>query len=92
MLLIELFINFNTLNRNDNHNRNAYPVLTFQAKIRRRKCRVCDIYPAKVITVEDHLAPENPCFFCNKCYHSLHYDESNMILYNDFRVFPYYHE
>jgi snRNA-activating protein complex subunit 3 len=31
----------------DNQNKNAYPLLNYQSKIRRRKCRLCDIYPAR---------------------------------------------
>lgn len=80
------------LNKNDNQNRNAYPLLTFQTKIRRRKCRVCDIYPAKCVTIGDKLSPENPCFYCDLCYHPLHYDEDNQLVYGNYLVFPYFHE
>eukprot|EP00026_Physarum_polycephalum_P005168 Phypoly_transcript_05197.p1 GENE.Phypoly_transcript_05197~~Phypoly_transcript_05197.p1 ORF type:complete len:577 (+),score=165.53 Phypoly_transcript_05197:201-1733(+) len=80
------------INKSDNQNRNAYPLQTFQTKIRRRKCRVCDIYPAKCITIGDKLSPENPCFYCDLCYHPLHYTEDNQLLYDDYLVFPYFHE
>ena len=44
--------------RNDNslltdqdvQNRNAYPLQIFQAKLRAKKCTICDIYPAKYAT------------------------------------------
>lgn len=80
------------LNKGDNQHKNAYPLQTFQAKIRRRKCRICDIYPAKFVTFGDKLAPENPCFFCDKCYQPLHYSADNMLLYQGYEVYPYYHE
>eukprot|EP00339_Tiarina_fusa_P022661 CAMPEP_0117029540 /NCGR_PEP_ID=MMETSP0472-20121206/21384_1 /TAXON_ID=693140 ORGANISM="Tiarina fusus, Strain LIS" /NCGR_SAMPLE_ID=MMETSP0472 /ASSEMBLY_ACC=CAM_ASM_000603 /LENGTH=353 /DNA_ID=CAMNT_0004737339 /DNA_START=33 /DNA_END=1091 /DNA_ORIENTATION=- len=41
----------------DNEKRGSYPLQTFQNKIRRKKCRVCDIYPAKYVTRGDILAP-----------------------------------
>ena len=31
-------------------NRNAYPLQIFQAKLRAKKCTICDIYPAKYAT------------------------------------------
>eukprot|EP01100_Stratorugosa_tubuloviscum_P005139 TRINITY_DN2335_c0_g1_i2.p1 TRINITY_DN2335_c0_g1~~TRINITY_DN2335_c0_g1_i2.p1 ORF type:complete len:485 (+),score=169.70 TRINITY_DN2335_c0_g1_i2:64-1455(+) len=76
----------------DNQNGRAYPVLTFRSKIRKRKCNVCDIHPAKFVTFEDKLAPESPSFFCQKCYQQLHYDFEGRLLYDDFEVYPYFHE
>jgi snRNA-activating protein complex subunit 3 len=67
----------------DTKNANAYPVNLFQTKIRRRKCRLCDIYPAKYVTYGDRLAPENPCFYCERCYRPLHFTSDGKLLYND---------
>lgn len=64
----------------------------FRLRRRKRRCRICDISRAAFITVNDRLAPENPCSFCENCYISLHYDGSGRVLYNDYRVYPYYHE
>ena len=64
----------------------------FRLRRRRRRCRICDISRAAFITVNDRLAPENPCSFCETCYTALHYDGSGRLLYNDYRVYPYYHE
>jgi len=80
------------LNEEDERNKNTYPLQTFQAKIRRRKCRICDIYPAKFVTFGDKLSPENPCFYCDKCYQPLHYSADDLLLYQGFEVYPYYHE
>jgi snRNA-activating protein complex subunit 3 len=46
----------------------------------------------RVVTINDKLAPENPCFFCENCYGPLHYDDQGNVLYDDFYVFPYYPE
>jgi len=78
--------------QHDVQNRNSYPVVLFQAKIRRRKCRLCDIYPAKWVTYCDKFSAENPTFWCERCYHSFHYGSDGQLLYSDFRVFPYLHE
>jgi len=71
-------------------NRNLYPIQIFQSKVRKRKCRICDIYPAKWVTHGDKLSPENPCFYCEHCYYPFHYNEQGELLFNDFEVFPYY--
>ncbi|KAH7816924.1 putative snRNA-activating protein complex subunit 3-like protein [Monocercomonoides exilis] len=70
----------------------SYPRHIFQAKIRRRKCKICDIFPARYVTYQDRMATEDPFFFCEHCYRPLHYDFEGRVLYNDFEVFPYYHE
>lgn len=76
----------------DNKNKRAYPLQKFQNKIRRKKCRVCDIYPARWVTRGDRMGPENPCFYCDQCYKPLHYKVDGTLQYTDFQVFPYYHE
>jgi snRNA-activating protein complex (SNAPc), subunit 3 len=79
------------LNR-DTLERNAYPMRIFECKRRRRKCNICGSDHAVYVTYEDRLAPTSPCFFCSDCYVKLHYDLEGKILYEDFQVFPYYHE
>jgi hypothetical protein len=76
----------------DEQNKLAYPLKPFQAKTRRRKCRVCDLYPAAYVTYGDKLANENPFFFCEECYRPLHYSFQGNLLYNDFQVYSYDHE
>jgi len=80
------------LHNQDIQNKKRYPVQTFQCKIRRRKCRICDIYPAKYVTCNDPLSIENPCFFCELCYRPLHYTKEGHLIYKDFEVYPYVHE
>lgn len=71
---------------------NAYPLRPFHARTIRRKCRVCQQYPASYVTYGDKLADEHPTFFCEECYRSLHYSEKGELLYNDFQVYAYEHE
>ena len=52
--------------------RAEYPVTLYQLHQRKKKCKICDIYSAAWITIDDPLAPENPCFFCRDCYRSVH--------------------
>lgn len=57
----------------DVQNRAAYPLITFQPKLRFQKCSVCKIFKAVKVTVDDKWAAENPCYFCELCYYMLHY-------------------
>lgn len=70
----------------------AYPVLKWHARVRHRKCSICNIYQARKVTYEDKLAPACPTFFCEQCYYLLHYNKDGCLLYNDFKVYDYYHE
>lgn len=76
----------------DVQNKASYPLLTFQPRVRHRKCSICDIYRAKKVTYDDKWAPTNPSFFCENCYYLLHYSQSGTLMYDDFRVYDYYHE
>ncbi|KAJ4456011.1 putative snRNA transcription factor [Paratrimastix pyriformis] len=87
-----VFTDVRVAHPSDIQNVNAYPRHIFQAKIRRRKCGVCDIFPARYVTYRDRLAPEEPFFYCERCYGPLHYDSQGKLLYNDFEVFRYFHE
>ena len=46
---VMIFHDIRLLHSDDELNKRAYPLQTFQHKIRRKKCRVCDIYPAKYV-------------------------------------------
>lgn len=75
----------------DLHNRAAYPLTIYQAKVRVEKCSVCKIYRATKVTVDDKLAGENPCYFCDYCYSLLH-SEDSCAEYSDFLVYDYWHD
>ncbi|KAL8539475.1 hypothetical protein ACS0TY_001188 [Phlomoides rotata] len=75
----------------DVQSRSAYPLISYQQKLRYKKCSVCKIYRAEKITVDDKWAPLNPCYFCDVCYYMLHYVNGSL-LYSDFKVYGYHHE
>ncbi|KAK9924204.1 hypothetical protein M0R45_032586 [Rubus argutus] len=80
------------LHPEDIQNRAAYPILLFQLKLHVQKCRVCKIYRATKMTVNDKWAPENPCYFCDNCYFLLHYTKDGSLQYQDFEVHDYHHD
>lgn len=44
------------------------------------------------MTYDDPVTPHTPFFWCNDCYHLMHYGEGGQALHTDYRVFPYSHE
>ncbi|KAI8359344.1 snRNA-activating protein of 50kDa MW C terminal-domain-containing protein [Mortierella sp. GBAus27b] len=73
--------------QHDDLNRNSYPLQTFQERTRKRACQMCNGRRASFVTVNDRLAGQSPCYFCEDCYIAFHYDEQGNILYDDFQVF-----
>ncbi len=73
----------------DVQNAAAYPLRPFMTRTKRRKCSVCNLYPALYVTYGDRLASENPFFYCEECFQPLHYDVNGDILYSDFNVYNY---
>ena len=66
--------------------------LKLQRKIKRKRCSMCDLVPASLITLNDKYSPSNPCYFCNCCYDSFHLDSSGNQIYDDYEVFRYFHD
>ncbi|XP_064609123.1 snRNA-activating protein complex subunit 3-like [Liolophura sinensis] len=52
-----------------------YPLMTMRRTKQRTFCKVCLNTASRWVTLNDELAPENPCYFCDPCFRSLHYDE-----------------
>jgi snRNA-activating protein complex subunit 3 len=75
--------------QHDDLNLLSYPKAIFQRKTSKHKCRMCNFNAAHFITVDDRLAGETPCYFCEECYYDFHYDHEGTLLYDDFRVFRY---
>ncbi|KAG0272933.1 small nuclear RNA activating complex, polypeptide 3 [Linnemannia exigua] len=71
--------------RHDDLNRLSYPLQIFKGKSTSHMCRMCKINKAFYVTVDDRLAGETPCYFCEQCYDRFHYDLDGNILYDDFR-------
>ncbi|KAK7320042.1 hypothetical protein RJT34_04772 [Clitoria ternatea] len=76
----------------DVQNRAAYPIITFQLKLRFQKCNVCKIFRATKVTVDDKWAPENPCYFCDECFTLLHHAEDGSPLYTEYIEYDYNHD
>jgi hypothetical protein len=68
----------------------VFPNLTQSLRVRRRKCRICEVYAGTKMLINDKLMPENPCIICEKCYEGFH--GTDLQWYQDFEVIPYYHE
>ncbi|KAF9123021.1 small nuclear RNA activating complex, polypeptide 3 [Mortierella sp. 14UC] len=75
--------------RHDDLNRLSYPLQVFKGKTTSHMCHMCKINKAFYVTVDDRLAGKTPCYFCEQCYDSFHYDVNGNILYDDYRVFRY---
>jgi len=86
-----VFTELRSIKNSDPKNKSLYPLQTFQGKLRRKKCRICNIYNAKYIVYDDYLSPESPCLYCENCYIPFHYDADGRILHDDFRVYEYLH-
>jgi snRNA-activating protein complex subunit 3 len=69
-----------------------YPLRTFAARRFRRKCSMCDVFEACVVTRGDKYAPCSPCFFCESCFECLHKDENGENAYAEYEKFVYHHE
>ncbi|EFA86627.1 hypothetical protein PPL_00428 [Heterostelium album PN500] len=70
---------------NDSQKRSDYPFVNYQLKVRRRKCKICEIYPSKFVTIGDKLVDETPYFFCEECYRMFHYTKEGALIYSDFK-------
>eukprot|EP01029_Cantina_marsupialis_P004839 TRINITY_DN15103_c0_g1_i1.p1 TRINITY_DN15103_c0_g1~~TRINITY_DN15103_c0_g1_i1.p1 ORF type:complete len:351 (+),score=46.51 TRINITY_DN15103_c0_g1_i1:53-1105(+) len=69
-----------------------YPNQVFQVPHKRRICDVCAAVSANYVCFGDGLAPRDPFMYCAECYHRLHYDNFNELIYDDFEVYPYFHD
>ena len=60
-----------------------------QAPEKRRWCDLCKGEVAKWITYDDTHSAKNPTFWCQKCYHLMHYDAEGDLKYHGFKAVPY---
>lgn len=67
---------------------NVQMKLVSKLKDRRKLCRICDQFSATLITVDDRLAPDNPCSFCQTCFEALHFDQKGALIFSDFKLYP----
>ncbi|XP_006811680.1 snRNA-activating protein complex subunit 3-like [Saccoglossus kowalevskii] len=83
-----VFADLRLLHPDDCHDISQYPLVIRKLHQKRLLCRVCQLFTSKWMTTEDRLAPEDPCFFCDKCFHMLHYDKDGHKL-GDFLAHPF---
>lgn len=69
-------------------NPNPYPITSFLSRITSPKCRVCDRDPARMVTIDDELCSESPCFICFTCFKFLHAHEPIFVEPDDNRQYP----
>ena len=81
----------------------VFPAKDGQTPVRRVRlvcCRVRELWVScckrwshqySFVCFGDKLADANPVFFCVHCYHPLHYSKDGELLYDDFKVLPYFH-
>lgn len=62
--------------------------LVSKMKDRRKPCRICDQFSSTIVTVDDRLAPDNPCSFCQTCFEALHFDDKGSLIFTDFKIYP----
>jgi len=68
----------------------AFPRILQAPRTRHKRCRVCECYYATHMTVDDKLAPENPCYWCDTCFKDFHQrPDTGEFWYTDFKHFPY---
>lgn len=67
----------------------AFPKTVFRKYTHRFKCRMCKSHTATVMTVDDILAGETPCFFCESCYVAFHYSSEGELLTHDHQMYRF---
>ncbi|XP_068695251.1 snRNA-activating protein complex subunit 3-like [Montipora foliosa] len=82
-----IFTDLRLLHADDELNATEYPLQVFKHRGKRLRCRVCDVYTARWVTVNDSLACEDPCFFCATCFKGLHYTPNGEKIC-DFQAYP----
>ncbi|XP_077989484.1 snRNA-activating protein complex subunit 3-like [Glandiceps talaboti] len=82
------FSDLRLLHADDCHDLSQYPLVTRKLQYQRLICRVCKLFTSKWVTEEDSHAPEDPCFFCDKCFRMLHYDQNGCKI-GHFRAYPF---
>ena len=67
----------------------AYPLRVFAARAFRRKCSMCALFEASIVTRRDAQAPCSPCFFCASCFACLHEKADGADAYSAYEKYAY---
>eukprot|EP01091_Cochliopodium_minus_P016418 TRINITY_DN6141_c0_g1_i1.p1 TRINITY_DN6141_c0_g1~~TRINITY_DN6141_c0_g1_i1.p1 ORF type:complete len:386 (-),score=109.24 TRINITY_DN6141_c0_g1_i1:91-1137(-) len=65
-----------------------YPQKVFAPVYRKKKCKVCDVFPSEWVAVDDPLFGDAVSYACTKCYENLHSGSNNIA----FKKYKYSHE
>uniref|UniRef100_A0A0G4HPQ1 snRNA-activating protein complex subunit 3 n=1 Tax=Chromera velia CCMP2878 TaxID=1169474 RepID=A0A0G4HPQ1_9ALVE len=71
--------------------REGYPVTTYEALVRKRRCQICKTQAVAKICLDDVWVPFNPSYVCDLCYQLIHVDPSTGTWRQptDWKVFPH---
>ncbi|XP_062850816.1 snRNA-activating protein complex subunit 3 [Trichomycterus rosablanca] len=83
-----ILIDVRLAHKDDCLDRKFYPLLTHKHRVVTRKCCVCHLYISRWITINDQMAPMDPCLYCDQCFRMLHYDQHGNKLGN-FQAYAY---
>jgi len=71
----------------------AYPVLTYMRKYKKRLCFACWHNAAVWIVIGSSRCPHNPSFWCGQCFRQFFQDKDGVHVQPvDYKVFPYLHD
>ncbi|XP_063222473.1 snRNA-activating protein complex subunit 3 isoform X2 [Bacillus rossius redtenbacheri] len=73
------------LHSDDNLCSAAYPFVAHVGHIKERYCNICNSHVAKWVTVDNEHCPYNPGYFCESCFFSFNYVDSQKVC--DFRAY-----
>ncbi|XP_022333069.1 snRNA-activating protein complex subunit 3-like [Crassostrea virginica] len=84
-----VFSDLRILSHQDSQDVRDYPLVTHKCMKNQTKCLVCQMHASRWMTYNSEHSPENPSFFCEQCFRSLHYDELGNKLGN-FQAFRFF--
>lgn len=83
-----VFNDLRLLHPTESHTLTEYPKLFSIHTTKRKLCLVCEVFCPRWVTLDDDMAPETPCLFCDSCFKKLHYTTDGKKICN-FRAYPY---
>lgn len=85
-----VFSDLRLMTSEDHLNRNVYPKLIWQHRTISKRCKICDVNSATLVTFDDLMVSESPCYFCAECFGRLHYTHDHKLVQNSkFKLFAY---
>jgi len=63
-----------------------YPLPIFELVHKVQNCGICNFLPAKLVTYNDILTPNNPFFFCKECFINFHFNNQGNLIYKNFKL------